>query len=65
MNLIGSLALIAVSVGLLFFGRGRDGDGLPFFQKSPWIVETLFAVAILYLFFAGLMGVAMNLNWLH
>jgi hypothetical protein len=65
MNLIGSLALIAVSVGLLFFGRGRDGDGLPFFQKSPWIVETLFAVAILYLFFAGLMGAAMNLNWLH
>jgi hypothetical protein len=65
MNLIGSLALIAVSVGLLFFGRGRDGEGLPIFQKSPWIVETLFAVAILYLFLFGLMGIAINLNWLH
>jgi hypothetical protein len=65
MNLIASLTLIAVSVGLLFFGRGRDGDGLPIFQKSPWIVETLFAVAILYLFLFGLMGVAISLNWLH
>jgi hypothetical protein len=42
--------LIAVSVGLLFFGRGRNGDALPIFQKSPWIVGTLFAVAILCLF---------------
>jgi hypothetical protein len=65
MNLTGSLALIALSVGLLFFGRGRNGDALPIFQKSPWIVGTLFAVAILCLFSAGLMGVAANLNWLH
>jgi hypothetical protein len=50
---------------LLFFGRGRNGDALPIFQKSPWIVGTLFAVAILCLFSAGLMGVAANLNWLH
>jgi hypothetical protein len=50
---------------LLFFGRGRNGDALPVFQKSPWIVGTLFAVAILCLFSAGLMGVAANLNWLH
>jgi hypothetical protein len=53
-----------VSLALLFFGRGRNGDALPIFQKSPWIVGVLFSVAILYLFLAGLMGVAANLHWL-
>jgi len=28
-------------------------------------VGQLFAMSILYLFFAGLMGVAVNLNWLR
>jgi hypothetical protein len=65
MNLPTSLAVLALSLALLFFGRGRNGDALPVFQKSPWIVGTLFAVAILCLFSAGLMGVAANLNWLH
>jgi hypothetical protein len=64
MNLIASLAALAVSVALLFFGRGRGGEGHPIFQKSPWVVGQLFGMAILYLFFAGLMGVAANLNWL-
>jgi hypothetical protein len=65
MNLIASLAVLAASFALLFFIRGRHGDALPTFQKSPWIVGQLFAMTILYLFFGGLMGVAVNLNWLH
>jgi hypothetical protein len=64
MNLAASLALLAVSLALLYFGRGRNGDAHPIFQKSPWIVQTLFCTAILCLFFAGLMGVAANLHWL-
>jgi hypothetical protein len=62
MNLPASLAVLALSLALLFFGRGRDGDALPIFQKFPWIVMTLFSVAVLYLFFAGLMGVAVNMG---
>jgi hypothetical protein len=64
MNLIESLLLLAVSVGLLIVGRGRDGGGLSIFRKAPWVVGQLFAVTILYLFAAGLMGVAANLHWL-
>jgi hypothetical protein len=64
MNLIESLILLAVSVGLLIVGRGRDGEGLAIFRRSSWVVGQLFAVTILYLFFAGLMGVAANLHWL-
>jgi len=29
------------------------------------VVGQLFAMSVLYLFFAGLMGTAVNLNWLH
>jgi hypothetical protein len=65
MNLIESLVLLAVSVGLLMFGRGRNGDCLPIFRRTPWVVGQLFAVGILCAFAAGLMGVAYNLNWLH
>ena len=64
MNLIASLAVLAASIALLFFGRGRGGEDHPIFQKSPWIVGQLFAMTILYLIFGGLMGVAVNLNWL-
>ena len=64
MNLIESLLLLAVSVGLLIVGRGRNGDGLYILRKAPWVVGQLFAVTILYLFAAGLMGVAANLHWL-
>ena len=65
MNLIASLAVLAAPVALLFFGRGRDGEAHPILRKFPWVVGQLFAMAILYLFFAGLMGVAVNLNWLR
>ena len=65
MNLAASLAVLAVSLAMLFFGRGRNGDALPIFQKSPWIVSQPSAMAILYLFAASLMGVAVNLNWLR
>ena len=64
MNLTASLAVLAASVALLFFGRGRVGEDHPIFRKFPWVVGQLFGMAILYLFFAGLMGVAANLNWL-
>jgi hypothetical protein len=59
------LVLLALSVGLLMFGRGRNGDGLSIFRRSPWVVGQLSAMAILYSFAAGLMGAATNLNWLH
>jgi hypothetical protein len=65
MNLIAGLAALAASVALLFFARGHGGEGRPIFQKYPWVVGQLFAMSILYLFFAGLMGIAVNLNWLH
>ena len=65
MNLIASLAALTASVALLFFGRGRGGEDHPIFQKLPWVVGQLFVMSILYLFFAGLMGTAVNLNWLH
>ena len=64
MNVIESLVLLALSVGLLIVGRRRNGDGLSIFRKAPWVVGQLFAVAMLYLFAAGLMGVAANLHWL-
>ena len=64
MNLAASLAVLAASVALLFFGRGRGGESHPIFRKFPWVVGQLFAMSILYLFFAGLMGVAANLHWL-
>jgi hypothetical protein len=41
MNLLESLAVLAASFALLFFIRGRDGEALTFFQKSPWIVGVL------------------------
>jgi hypothetical protein len=47
------------------FGRGRNGDALPIFKRSPWIVSQLFCSAILVLFAAGLMGVMVNLGWLQ
>jgi hypothetical protein len=65
MNLSASLALLAAAAALLFFGRGRNGDAHPILQKFPWVVGQLFGMAILYLFFGGLIGVAINLNWLH
>jgi hypothetical protein len=65
MNLIESLLLLAVAVGLLIVGRGRNGEGLLVFRRWPWIVGQLFGMAILYSFFGGLMGVAVNLGWLH
>ena len=65
MNLTASVAILAASVALLFFGRGRVGEEHPFFRKFPWIVGQLFAMTILYLFFGGLMGVAVNLGWLR
>ena len=33
MNLAASLAVLAASVALLFFGRGRNGDALPILRK--------------------------------
>ena len=63
MKLTVSLAVLALSLAMLLFGRGRLGDALPMFRN--WIVGMLFSITILYLFFGGLMGVAVNMNWLH
>jgi Na+/H+ antiporter NhaD/arsenite permease-like protein len=66
MNLTESLALIGASVVLLILGRGRGGEGLQFLRKLPWVAGQFFAMAILYIyiFAAGLMGVAAKLHWL-
>jgi hypothetical protein len=56
MNLPVSLAVLVISLALLFFGRGRNGEALPIFRN--WIVGMMFSVALLYLFAAGLMGTA-------
>ena len=61
MNLPVSLAVLALSVALLFFVRRRNGEVHSIFRKSPWIVGH----DILWLFAAGLMGVGINLNFLH
>ena len=63
MNLTVSLAVLAASIVLLFFGRGRGGDALPMFRN--WVVGMLFSIGLLYLFAAGLGGVLVNMNWLH
>ena len=63
MSLIGSLALLGISLVLLFFGRGRDGDALPFLQKG--IAAYMFAIVVFALFVAGLEGTAVNLGWLR
>ena len=55
MNFIGSLVLMAVSVGLLYFCRARNGETIPLFRN--WFVGQLLGVAIMTLFLAGLMGV--------
>ena len=65
MNLTASLAILAASVALLFLGRGRYGEDRPIFRKFPWVAGQLFAMTILWLFAAGLMGIAANLNWLR
>jgi len=65
MNLAESLALLAASGALLFFGRGRDGDAHPILRKFHWVVGQFFGATIMVLFAAGLMGIAYNLNWLH
>ena len=65
MNLPVSLAVLALSVALLFFGRGREGEARPIIRKSPWIVGQLFGMTVMVMFAAGLMGIAANLNWLH
>jgi len=65
MNLPVSLAVLALSVALLFFGRGREGEAHPIIRKSPWIVGQLFGMTVMVMFAAGLMGIAANLNWLH
>ena len=64
-NLPVSLAVLALSVALLFFGRGREGEAHPIIRKSPWIVGQLFGMTVMVMFAAGLMGIAANLNWLH
>jgi hypothetical protein len=38
MNLIESLLLLAASVALLIFGRGRNGESVSFLRKLPWVV---------------------------
>jgi uncharacterized membrane protein SpoIIM required for sporulation len=63
MNLIESLALLAIAAALLFFGRGRNGDALPFLQKG--IAAYMFAIVVFALFVAGIEGTAVNLGWLR
>ena len=58
MNFIGSVVLMAVSIGLLYFCRARGGGAIPFFRN--WLVGQLLGMAIMVLFLAGLMGAIYN-----
>ena len=62
---IESLAVLVASFVLLFFIRGRDGEAHRILRKFPWVAGQLFAMTVLWLFAAALMGIALNLNWLH
>ena len=63
MNLPESLVVLVASLALLFFGSQVQTHAI--LRKFPWVVGQLFAMTILWLFAAGLMGIAVNLNWLH
>ena len=65
MNLLESLVVLVASFALFFFIRGRDGEAHSLVRKSPWVVGQMFAMTVLWLFAAGLMGIAANLNSLH
>ena len=65
MNLTESLAVLVASFAMLFFIRGRDGGSYWLIRKFPWVVGQMCAMAVLWLFAAGLMGIAVNLNWLR
>jgi len=65
MNLTESLAVLVASFAMLFFIRGRDGEAYWSIRKFPWVVGQMCAMAVLWLFAAGLMGIAVNLNWLR
>jgi hypothetical protein len=61
MNFIGGIILLAVVVVMLFVGPGgRDGEPRAFL--SNWLIGTMYAVAILVIFVAGV-GVIL-INWL-
>jgi hypothetical protein len=64
MNLSESLVLLEASVVLLYFGRGRGGDSHPILQRCHWVVGQLFALSILCLFFASLIGIVKNFGLL-
>jgi hypothetical protein len=64
MNLPESLVLLAASVALVYFGRGRGGDSHPILQKFHGVVGQLFALSILCLFFASLIGIVINFGLL-
>jgi hypothetical protein len=60
MNFIGGIILLAVAVAMLVVGRGgRDGEPRAFL--SNWLISTMYSVAILIIFVAGV-GVIL-INW--
>jgi hypothetical protein len=63
MNLVESLAVLVASLALLFFGARTQAHSL--LRKFPWVAGQMFAMTIWWLFAAGLMGIAVNLNWLR
>jgi hypothetical protein len=60
MGFIGGIILLAVAVAMLVVGRGgRDGEPRAFL--SNWLISTMYSVAILIIFVAGV-GVIL-INW--
>ena len=59
-DFIGGIILLAVAVAMLIVGRGgRDGEPRAFL--SNWLINTMYSVAILVIFVAGV-GIIL-LNW--
>jgi hypothetical protein len=52
MNFTGGLILLAVAVGMLFLGKARGGEIVPFL-RGHWIVAQVYAMATLLVLVLG------------
>jgi hypothetical protein len=52
-NFTGGLILLAVAVALLFFGKARGGEIVPFL-RGHWIVSQAYAMATLLILVVGM-----------
>jgi hypothetical protein len=58
MNFIGGIILLVVAVGMIFFGRAKNGEQLQIFRV--WIVGQLYLMTALTLAVFGVAAVIVN-----